>query len=71
MSEDQLHDILSEVDINRNAEVDMGEFLQVHMIPQRCFVGWVDGNILSAKSLFIIQCTCSYLEKNVHMLLLV
>uniref|UniRef100_A0A0B7B8B2 glycerol-3-phosphate dehydrogenase n=3 Tax=Arion vulgaris TaxID=1028688 RepID=A0A0B7B8B2_9EUPU len=27
--EDQLHEILSEVDLNRNAEVDIGEFLQL------------------------------------------
>lgn len=27
--EEQLHEILSEVDLNRNAEVDLGEFLQV------------------------------------------
>ena len=29
VSEDQLHDILSEVDVNKNAQVDIGEFLQV------------------------------------------
>ncbi|CAG5128768.1 unnamed protein product [Candidula unifasciata] len=29
ISEDQLHEILSEVDLNRNAEVDIGEFLQL------------------------------------------
>ena len=29
MSEDQLHEILSEVDLNKNAQVDLGEFLQV------------------------------------------
>ncbi|XP_070186572.1 glycerol-3-phosphate dehydrogenase, mitochondrial-like isoform X3 [Littorina saxatilis] len=29
VSEDQLHDILSEVDLNRNAQVDLGEFLQL------------------------------------------
>ncbi|KAK2141192.1 hypothetical protein LSH36_1143g00045 [Paralvinella palmiformis] len=28
VSEDQLHDILSEVDVNKNAQVDIGEFLQ-------------------------------------------
>lgn len=29
VTEDQLHDILSEVDLSRNAQVDLGEFLQV------------------------------------------
>ena len=29
VSEDQLHDILNEVDLNKNAQVDLGEFLQV------------------------------------------
>jgi len=29
VTEDQLHDMLSEVDLNKNAQVDMGEFLQV------------------------------------------
>ncbi|KAL8565474.1 glycerol-3-phosphate dehydrogenase [Nucella lapillus] len=29
VSEDQLHDILSEVDLSRNAQVDLGEFLQL------------------------------------------
>ena len=29
MDEAHLHEILSEVDINKNGEVDMGEFLQV------------------------------------------
>ncbi|XP_076459057.1 glycerol-3-phosphate dehydrogenase, mitochondrial-like isoform X2 [Babylonia areolata] len=29
VSEDQLHDILNEVDLNRNAQVDLGEFLQL------------------------------------------
>ncbi|XP_022325740.2 glycerol-3-phosphate dehydrogenase, mitochondrial-like isoform X1 [Crassostrea virginica] len=29
VTEDQLHDILSEVDLNRNAQVDLGEFLQL------------------------------------------
>ena len=29
VSEDQLHEILSEVDVNQNAQVDLGEFLQV------------------------------------------
>ncbi|KAL3854156.1 hypothetical protein ACJMK2_013434 [Sinanodonta woodiana] len=29
VSEDQLHDILSEVDLNKNAQVDLGEFLQL------------------------------------------
>ena len=29
VTEDQLHDILSEVDVNKNAQVDLGEFLQV------------------------------------------
>jgi len=29
VSEDQLHEILSEVDANKNAQVDLGEFLQV------------------------------------------
>lgn len=28
VSEDQLHDILNEVDLNKNAQVDLGEFLQ-------------------------------------------
>jgi len=35
VSEDQLHDILSEVDANKNAQVDLGEFLQVR---HRCRV---------------------------------
>ena len=29
VTEDQLHDILCEVDVNKNAQVDLGEFLQV------------------------------------------
>ena len=29
VTEDQLHEILREVDLNKNAQVDMGEFLQV------------------------------------------
>ena len=29
MAEDQLHEILGEVDLNKNGEVDLGEFLQV------------------------------------------
>ncbi|KAL8587698.1 glycerol-3-phosphate dehydrogenase [Nucella lapillus] len=29
VSENQLHDILNEVDLNRNAQVDLGEFLQL------------------------------------------
>ncbi|KAK3083034.1 hypothetical protein FSP39_012251 [Pinctada imbricata] len=29
VTEDQLHDILNEVDLNRNAQVDLGEFLQL------------------------------------------
>ncbi|XP_052234554.1 glycerol-3-phosphate dehydrogenase, mitochondrial-like isoform X3 [Dreissena polymorpha] len=29
VSEDQLHDMLSEVDVNKNAQVDLGEFLQI------------------------------------------
>ena len=29
VSEDQLHEILSEVEVNKNAQVDIGEFLQV------------------------------------------
>jgi glycerol-3-phosphate dehydrogenase len=29
ISENQLHEILSEVDLNKNAQVDLGEFLQV------------------------------------------
>lgn len=29
VSEDQLHDILNEVDLNKNAQVDLGEFLQL------------------------------------------
>jgi glycerol-3-phosphate dehydrogenase len=29
VTEDQLHDILNEVDLNKNAQVDLGEFLQV------------------------------------------
>ena len=29
VSPDQLHEILSEVDLNRNAQVDLGEYLQV------------------------------------------
>ena len=29
MTEDQLHEILSDVDIAKNAKVDLGEFLQV------------------------------------------
>jgi len=29
VSEDQLHEILGEVDVNKNAQVDLGEFLQV------------------------------------------
>lgn len=29
VTEDQLHDILNEVDLNKNAQVDIGEFLQV------------------------------------------
>jgi glycerol-3-phosphate dehydrogenase len=29
VSEDQLHEILSEVDLNKNAQVDLGEFLQL------------------------------------------
>ena len=29
MEEGHLHEILMEVDINKNGEVDMGEFLQV------------------------------------------
>ncbi|XP_041374020.1 glycerol-3-phosphate dehydrogenase, mitochondrial-like isoform X2 [Gigantopelta aegis] len=29
VTEDQLHDILSEVDLNKNAQVDLGEFLQL------------------------------------------
>ena len=29
VTEDQLHEILSEVDVNKNAQVDLGEFLQV------------------------------------------
>ncbi|XP_064597841.1 LOW QUALITY PROTEIN: glycerol-3-phosphate dehydrogenase, mitochondrial-like [Liolophura sinensis] len=29
VTEDQLHDILNEVDLNKNAQVDMGEFLQL------------------------------------------
>ena len=29
ISDDQLHEILKEVDLNRNAQVDIGEFLQV------------------------------------------
>lgn len=32
VTEDQLHDILSEVDLNRNAQVDLGEFLQVSCV---------------------------------------
>lgn len=29
ISDDQLHEILKEVDLNRNAQVDIGEFLQL------------------------------------------
>ncbi|KAK0041605.1 glycerol-3-phosphate dehydrogenase [Biomphalaria glabrata] len=29
IQEEQLHDILTEVDLNRNAQVDIGEFLQL------------------------------------------
>lgn len=29
VSEDQMHDILNEVDLTKNAQVDLGEFLQV------------------------------------------
>ena len=29
MSEDELHEILSEVDLAKNAQVDMGEYMQV------------------------------------------
>jgi len=32
VSEDQLHEILSEVDANKNAQVDLGEFLQVALL---------------------------------------
>ena len=29
IDENQLHDILSEVDLNKNGQVDLGEYLQV------------------------------------------
>ena len=29
VTEDQLHDMLAEVDLSKNAQVDVGEFLQV------------------------------------------
>ena len=32
LSEDQLHDILNEVDLNRNGQVELGEFLQVSVL---------------------------------------
>ena len=38
VSDDQLHDILSEVDLNRNAQVDLGEFLQVRMTALLCCI---------------------------------
>ena len=43
ISENQLHEILSEVDLNKNAQVDLGEFLQVswqhiHSISMSCQV---------------------------------
>ena len=35
VTEDQLHDILNEVDVNKNAQVDIGEFLQVSTLYAR------------------------------------
>jgi len=31
IDENQLHEILSEVDLNKNGQVDLGEFLQVRL----------------------------------------
>lgn len=32
ITENQLHEILREVDLNKNAQVDLGEFLQVSYV---------------------------------------
>ncbi|RUS91130.1 hypothetical protein EGW08_001155 [Elysia chlorotica] len=37
ISDDQLHEILKEVDLNRNAQVDIGEFLQVMSVHKQIF----------------------------------
>ena len=42
VTEDQLHEILSEVDLNKNGQVDLGEFLQVggvFFLSARCLLG--------------------------------
>jgi len=33
-----MHEILSEVDVNRNAQVDLGEFLQVASLAMFCSI---------------------------------
>ncbi|GFN82938.1 glycerol-3-phosphate dehydrogenase, mitochondrial [Plakobranchus ocellatus] len=43
ISDDQLHEILKEVDLNRNAQVDIGEFLQLMSVHKQIF-----GNLVNS-----------------------
>ncbi len=53
VTEDQLHEILSEVDANKNAQVDMGEFLQVR--PARCACVLCEFYVLFSHRLFCLD----------------
>ena len=44
VTEDQLHDILNEVDVNKNAQVDIGEFLQVCIVSILYSEDWKEPN---------------------------
>ena len=59
VTEDQLHDILSEVDLNRNAQVDLGEFLQVSYFPSfSALLSSIGGPLSVADSLSLALCVC-------------
>ena len=67
VTEDQLHDILSEVDLNRNAQVDLGEFLQVGYFPFfSALLSSICGHLSVADSLSLALCVCLSLSLSLH-----
>ena len=67
VTEDQLHDILSEVDLNRNAQVDLGEFLQVSYFPFfSALLSSICGHLSVADSLSLALCVCLSLSLSLH-----
>ena len=51
--EDQLHEIFSEVDLNKNGEVDLGEFLQVSVQKYIISGQWGENKKMYEKYIYI------------------